>query len=421
MNEMIPKTDLESERELQQEQRDAATNLLEMLGTMLNQADSTLNDLEKTTNDQYGGNTLVGQAIFRKCQEFGDAIGCLANDLETQSEEQKRALAQACAKDITNDSLLLEVTNNNEKEKSQAQELALQLPKSEEDWIGAIEGATNLLRDVQQSFLDVGKQDADEIADVALTVARLFLLSLQNLHSTVTPESIVNTAATVSNKAGDQKSSQTVYIEELNENGEANQTSNNEDNNAANQSSDSNRAPSSSQQRVRVLWPPLGPHVNQAFGWSKEKATQKPLLAVALGLTMWPAAIATAILGTSLVVVDGALQNAYTNYQETSLIKAVEQGTVQVYQTGKLVWICSKFAGRQTMRVAKRQIDRQGGIGNVANNIKDVAIDRALNPIETANMAWKGVSCGVGWVSSTVSQLLEQRKEMQQQRQATTI
>lgn len=409
---MIPKTDLENERKFLQEQHDAATNLLEMLGTMLNTADSTLSDLETTTNDQDGGDNIMGQAIVRKCQEFGDAIGRLASDLENQSEEQKKALAQACAKDITNDSLLLEVTNNNEKEKDQAQELAQQLPKSEEDWIGAIEGATNLLRDVQQSFQDVGKQDADEIADVALTVARLFLLSLQNLHSTVTPESLVKTAAVV---VGDQESSPKMDIEELNDSGEAKQSNENDD------TDNRNSVPSSSQQRVRVLWPPLGPHVNEAFDWSKDKATQKPLLAVALGLTMWPAAIATAILGTSLLVVDGALQNAYTHFQETSLLKAVEQGTVQVYQTGKLVWICSKFAGRQTVRVAKRQIDRQGGIGNVASNIKDAAIDRALNPIETANMAWKGVSCGVGWVSSTVSQLLEQRKEMQQQKQATTI
>lgn len=414
----IPMSDIESERLLQQQQQDAATNLLEMLGTMLKQADSALNDLERTTATNGGENeeSMLGKAIVRTCQEFGDAIGHLADNLEQQTEEQRRSLAQACAKDVTHDLLLS--SNDSNQEKEQANELAQQLPASEEDWIGAIEGATNLLRDVQQSFLEVGKQDADEIADVALVVARLFLMSLQNLHSTVTPGRLVEAASSRAT-SNETSNNSTVHIEELNEEEEGDELKTN-NNNKDTDSSTSNVS-SSSQQRIRVLWPPIGPHVNQAFDWGKDQATQKPLLTVALGLTLWPATIATAVLGTSLVVVDGALQNAYTHYQETSLIKAVEQGTAQVYQTGRLVWICSKFAGKQTLRVAKRQVDRQGGLGNVANNIKDAAIDRALHPIETANMAWKGVSCGVGWVSSTVGQLLEQRNEIRKQNMAATI
>jgi hypothetical protein len=63
-------------------------------------------------------------------------------------------------------------------------------------------------RSFEAAFREVGTQDADGIVDVALTLARLFLMSLQSLHATITPDDLVNAATKSQPKS-------TVHIGEL--------------------------------------------------------------------------------------------------------------------------------------------------------------------------------------------------------------
>ena len=57
----------------------------------------------------------------------------------------------------------------------------------DDDMMHAIQAAAGLLRDVEATLRAIEQDEADEIADVALTVAHLFLASLQSVHASLTP------------------------------------------------------------------------------------------------------------------------------------------------------------------------------------------------------------------------------------------
>ena len=148
--------------------------------------------------------------------------------------------------------------------------------------------------------------------------------------------------------------------------------------------------------RLRVLWPPLGPAVASACHWGKEAASQQPLLAVALGITLWPTAVITAVIGAPLVIADGFAQDLYNNFQDTPVIHGVERSAAQLYHSGRLTLLCGKLVGRQSLRLLSRQVKRHGGVGQIAHDVKNMALDRMVHPVETAGMAWDAVVFGAG-------------------------
>jgi hypothetical protein len=134
-------------------------------------------------------------------------------------------------------------------------------------------------------------------------------------------------------------------------------------------------------------------------------------LAVALGLTLWPAAVTTAIVGGSLVVVDGCLQDAYQNVKHNPLLETAEQGAAQLYHATRLGWLCTQLVTKQTFKIVHRQVKKKGGIGKIAGDVGGLAVDRALHPVETVQMAWNGLGWCVGMVTDTVQQIIEYQKE----------
>ena len=147
---------------------------------------------------------------------------------------------------------------------------------------------------------------------------------------------------------------------------------------------------------MRVLWPPLGPAVASAASWGADAASNNPILSVALGLALWPAAIVAAFIGAPLVAVDHAVQSTYNANKDSSVIEAAERGAANLYQVGKLYYLCSKLVIKQGIRVGGRQIERRGGLGAVACDVGGFAIDRALHPIETAGWAWDNAKWAAG-------------------------
>ena len=374
-------------------QQDQAAELLAMIGRWLNQADRTLDNLEDQPD-------LLGLAIIRKCEEFADVIAHLAAELEQQSPEHRRRLVDACFQDARDwqqqQSQLSQSLLSSEDEEQPLANV------SEGDLLQALAGATTLLRDVEAAFRDIGRQEADDLADATLTLARLFLLSLQSIHSTLTPEGLVQAASRIGNA---ETSRSGVEIELL------------PDGDEVVDSSESHFPPAKAKheqnRRLRVLWPPLGPAVSSALQWGQETATKQPVLAVALGLTLWPAAIGTAIFAGSLVLFDGVVQDIYSKFQNGPIISNLEQGAAQLVQVGKVTFLCSKLVGKQTLKVASRQVERHGGVGHIASNVGSMAVDRVMHPIETVGMAWNGISGGMGLVATTVHQLVEQYQEQQ--------
>ncbi|CAJ1958990.1 unnamed protein product [Cylindrotheca closterium] len=374
-----------------EEPKNLTEELVDNLGTGLEQVEKLLQNLEDNPD-------LLGPAILRKCDEFADGVGQVVNELERHTGEQRLLLADACQQDCA----VMAVSDPNT------------VAISQNDWVDALSGAAILLKDVQSAFRDVGADDAEEIADVTLVVARMFLMSLQSFHSSI----------------DEQISSHSARIEEISENergvGELS-AADKDDEFAQEEDSSTNRigsdetsqptsaksrgAKSKSQKRVRVLWPPLGPHVAGACNWGKEEATKKPILAVALGIVLFPTAVATTLVGGGILLADNAIQGAYNHFQETSVIETVEVGASHLYHSSRLLLVAAKFTGRQTLRVVGRQVDRHGGVGKIAQNSVGFVVDRALHPIETAGMAWDGLTWGFGVASDSIQLVMEQKRD----------
>jgi hypothetical protein len=366
---------------------DLGTELIHAVGSGLEQVEELLQGLEDNPD-------LLGPAILRKCNELADGIGHLVNELEQHSEEQRLLLAEACSEDCS----VMMVGDQT---------------ITQDQWMDALQGATVLLKDVQSAFRDVGDEDAQEIADVTLVAARMFLMSLQSFHASILPPESSSTVEILelSDSSSNPSKNPDMDEEENKERGFVLDEEERKERGFVLDVLKIQYKRKRKQNRVRVLWPPLGPHVAAACDWGKEATNKQPLLAVGLGLILWPAAIGTALLGGSIVLADGALQDAYNHFQDAPLLQTVEEGAAHLYHTSRLMLVTAKFGSRQTLRIVRKQVDRHGGVGQIAQNAADLAVYRALHPIETVRRAWDGLVWGIAMASDTIQVMMEQQRD----------
>jgi hypothetical protein len=421
-------------------QHNVAAELLDMLGNVLDGADATLQSLERDPE-------LLPDAIRRRCAEFADLIGYLARELEQQSPVEQHRLASADHHDIKSVPLQFEPRknecNNNSHDNDSGQlspTRQLSLPRTkiqidfhlkepqrsngplmirdkvqnsnERNIVEAFAGVSAVFRDIETAFRDIDKDDAEEIAHVALTLARL-------LHFTLTPESLIQSTSSINPSAV----SRTVVIEELSDCYAKKYCDVKDEKVTSVESATASKMSESSciskcrstrpkyQQRVRILWPPIGPLVYDAVGWTKEEAAKRPLQAVALGLTLWPGVVFTVILGGAAFVADPFLQDAYRHFQDAPLVLIVERGAASIYQAGKLTFITGKLAGKQTLRVVHKQIDRNGGVGPILQKVGQMAFDKVTHPVETVVVLHRCVARGIDWIKDTVNQIVSVHQE----------
>ena len=387
------RSDLEEEAFTEQERHNVAQEILETVGSFLQQADSTLGDIENEG--------MMGSAIVRASQSLADSVGSIANELEKQTDDEYKRLARASIEDAQNSLLLQEedsktTTSNQIQQKGSSSELKELASMSEDDMVGAIRAASGLLRDVEETLRAIDQDEADEIADVALTVAHLFVTSLQSVHSTITPDDLLPQQNSTRQRSG-------VEIEMISPE-EDDDTERVESKVKGTGTQNDKSKKQKNFDRLRVLWPPVGPAVSSAFDWGKEEASKKPILAVALGITLWPAAVMTAVFGAPLIA-DGFVQDLYNNFQDAPLIHGVERSAAQLFHTGKLTLICGKLVARQSLRVVSRQVKRHGGVGKIAQDAGGLAIDRITHPIETVGMCWNTVAWGAGALKDALDNL----------------
>ena len=411
-------------RELANRESEAA-EVLDVIGKALDAADTTLSGIER--------DGTLGPALKRICNELADTINRVASEIGKQSEEERRRFARACLEDARNELELLESVQALSPASSESSEggednglstvhrqnqsssaAAKMSSITEEEMAEAVTSAQGILLDVEEVLRSVGDDEAEEIAEVGLTVARMFVWSLQSIQHNVSPQLLAGTeeerrlaeqtkrgkGASRGKSTGDDDGLQ---IELLDDDEESNEDINNDDDDDDdNDASDSQALPApperpiSRDRRMRVLWPPLGPAVASAASWGADAASNNPILSVALGLALWPAAIVAAFIGAPLVAVDHAVQSTYDANKDSSVIEAAERGAANLYQVGKLYYLCSKLVIKQGIRVGGRQIERRGGLGAVACDVGGFAIDRALHPIETAGWAWDSAKWAAG-------------------------
>jgi hypothetical protein len=384
-----------------------AAEVLAVIGRALDAADTTLSNIES--------DGTLGPALKRVCNELADTINHVASEIGKQSEEERRRFARACLEDARNELALLEsvealspASSSESSEDANNDGLPVDHRRApsaaekmssitEEEMAEAVTSAQSILLDVEDVLRSVGDDEAEEIAEVGIAVARMFIWSLQSIQHSVSPQLLAGTEedrrmAEQRVKGGDDKGLQ---IELLDDDEESVDGVKNNDLGDA-QALPPPPAPTSRDRRMRVLWPPLGPAVASVASWGADRASNKPILSVALGLALWPAAIVAAFIGAPLVAVDHAVQSTYDANKDSSVIEAAERGAANLYQVGKLYYLCSKLVIKQSIRVGGRQIHRRGGLGAVACDVGGFAIDRALHPIETASWAWNGVKWGAG-------------------------
>lgn len=391
-----------------------AAEALDVIGRALDAADTTLSDIER--------DGTLGPALKRICNELADTINHVATEIGKQSEEERRKFARACLEDARNELELLESVQavtptssessedtcmeaNSAAEKMAANSAAEKMAAiSEAEMADAVTSAQSILVDVVETLRSVGDDEAEEIAEVGLTVARMFIWSLQSIQHNVSLQLMAGTEE--ERKFAEQKKrrdrasdSDGLQIELLDGDDESDDDANDadvDDTPASSVPPKRPTAPTSRDRRMRVLWPPLGPAVASAASWGADAASNNPILSVALGLALWPAAIVAAFIGAPLVAVDHAVQSTYDANKNSSVVETAERGAANLYQVGKLYYLCGKLVVKQSIRVGGRQIERRGGLGAVACDVGGFAIDRALHPIETASWAWNSVKWGAG-------------------------
>lgn len=236
---------------------------------------------------------------------------------------------------------------------------------TEHDLINAMTVARSILLDVEDSLRSISQDDAEEIADVGIAVAKIFLWGLQDVHRHITPNMIV----------GDE-ASHDLDVEYLDEEGaKANDDTNNDKGKRK-------------KERMRCIWPPIGPAVGSLASWGKDEALKKPILSIALAMTLWPAVLIGAFLGGPIIAADWCLQKSYEALKDKPILEAAEISAANVYQVGKFYFLISKLFVKQSIRFGKRQIKRRGGVEQIVRDVGDWTVDRTLHPIESAGMLW---------------------------------
>jgi hypothetical protein len=452
----LMQSDLEREESQRNERRNAAQFAIDRFGELIDAANAGLSQLL----DENDSSERLGTAIVRGCQELADAAGSLASHIEHQSDDDRRALAQACIDDAQQTLLLAEESGGDSPggaggrgpgeigaaSSSNEQLVELSTELSQDQVASAIQAAGTLLRDVEATLRSIDRHEAEDIADAALTLAHLFVLSLQSVHASLTPDDLLSPSSTAAGATSQRGGlgageSPTTTIELLDDDGNpkvgeevddgddvfekvrmgsssrshsAQGTGINGDRQGSGRKVEPNQK--RRMERLRVLWPPLGPAVANACQWGQHAAAEKPLLAVSLGIVLWPAAVVTALVGAPIVLLDGMLQNLYKNFEQAPVVEGVERTAAQLYQTGRLSLLCGRLVARQALRVAQRQVDRRGGVGRIAGDVGSYFVDRAAHPVETAGMAWSGLTWGWGVAVDTWKQISDREREETAQR-----
>lgn len=419
---------------------------LRMFANFINTAETALNDI---TEREKSGHQVLGPGIVRCCEDLADEIEGVARQIRKEHIQAAQHLEHVQSDQELN--LLEEGSNNDgteEKVSIEVKEAALALSirnsestssfQSHEEYISNLSMTHTLLLDLAAALRAISQQEAQELGEVALEVARMFVWSLHQVHGNMIQLTLANDSLH-SDSSLDIDSHHAQRYEEfgkkaiLGGNTKPRVTWSNEGSNShglgpvveifgeeerkdehsgtptkktvsfrytpqlspipsSPEKLSSSMISSKGGERVRVIWQPLLPAITDASIHCVNSAKEHPIPAIAIGLTCGPAAIATAaIAGPPLLVADWAIQQTYDALSEHAIVQNVEKGAANALQVAKLTVLCSKLVIKQGISVGERQIERRGGVGKITSDVVGGAVDMAMHPIDTAGKAWDGL------------------------------
>lgn len=347
----LVQSDIELAQQSEQEQHKLAQQLLVTLGALLRDADRELTSLQD--------NNLLGSAIVRSCKEIADVVSTIAENL--QQEQSSDSLAAASLQDFGDctDLRLQPVLDNDQlmgpRTVNETQQMAI---------------LVDLLNDIEFSLRAVEQEEAEEIADLAVSVALVFVQSLKHAHSQLTPSDLLLPPSSEYNASR--------RIERLDDDEEA-------------EAFDVENPPppsplSRAVPRVRCLWPPLAPKASEFLQWTKEELFHRQHWAVSTlaTLALWPVALTAAMWSVPALTVDHLLQQTYENFDESPVIVGAEVGAAQLQRTAILSYKMAVALAKPSLRVARRQVQKHGP------GLLAAAQEKARHPVSTLQEAANG-------------------------------
>ena len=384
-------SDIETADRKHEEKQQLAKQFLEATGELLANVDREL--AQTDTN-------LIGSAIVRGSREIADACAQVANAME--EHQDRRALTEAGLQDFSHSLQLLDDQHNKLHSTGQTSASALTTHHTSEEMAmvsqqemdAAMKVLADLLRDIEVALRGIQPEEADEIAEVALSVAQVFIIGLQQVHAQITPDELVAAAsADQSRYLKDSPQIEVITDEdgvpEVDENIQIGPRM------VTPTSIRSIRPP-----RLRCLWTPVAPAITDFLHWSTaELSKQHWSVQAGLGFVLWPYAVGAALVSAPALVADHLVQQTYDHFADSPVVSAAEVAAGQVGQTARLSYLTARAVARPAVRVAQRQVQRHGP-GAI-----QWTQDKIQHPVQTLQEA----GCGVLWCSQQALGWLQDR------------
>ena len=398
---------------------------LQLFANFLNAAESAIEDVSEREND---GKRVVGPGIMRLCNDLADGIQHVAEELDREHQHIEKVMSDHDLRLIEGGSGAAESKDASGAVVVASDETILVLPSSHEELLTTISAAHTILLDMATALRAITQEEAQELGEVALDVATMFIWSLRMVYSNMMHIAVSSEQEGYSQKAsgtkqvtwGNGKSSSNLVplVEILGEEEKKDEHYNPEDTPTQSERytpqlptipSSPTRVSHIIPAKVRVLWPPLIPAVTEASKHCVYTAKEHPLAATAIALTCGPAAITTALIaGPPLLIADWAIQSSYEALSHHSpVVDNLEKGAASALQVARLTVLCTKLVVKQSLRVGERQIKRRGGVGKVCEDVVGGAVDMATHPLDTAGKAWGGLFWVGGALRDTVGRIVD--------------
>mmetsp|Transcript_9781 Transcript_9781/g.20563 ORF Transcript_9781/g.20563 Transcript_9781/m.20563 type:complete len:551 (-) Transcript_9781:116-1768(-) len=427
---------------------------LHLFSNFINQAEATLDDV---TQREIAGQAVLGPGIVRACKDLADGIEEVANELRREYRRVTsnhdlhlfEEIGQSSSEFATYAIVSARANHASNTEALSPEE------RSREEYISTLSSTQTILIDLAHSLRAVSAEEAQELGEVAVEVARMFIFSLRMIQRNMIQMSVSNQDESIGGGSTAYSVKRGIMCEGPNSSHAARQhkvtwsidnpqqtTNSNlvglgplveilgeEEKKDEHQIGTPPKSPSPKSSspprnmsdsfdvnfaspkhdhggRVRILWPPILPMLAEATNHIAQSARQHPLRAIAISLACGPAAVTTAcILGPPVLISDWAIQSSYSALSETAIIENAEKGAANALQVAKLSLLFSKLVIKQSLTVGAKQIERRGGIDKICADVVAGAVDMATHPFETAHMAWDGLFWMGGAVRDAVGSI----------------
>eukprot|EP00903_Cladosiphon_okamuranus_P018077 g16636.t1 len=281
---------------------------------------------------------------------------------------------------------------------------ALQLPYTEQDIVSALGWVRTMISDVQNVLLELDDRDLDELAQITLISLRILVGYAKSTH-----RSLAQLCRVPYQHQPTAPRSMSISAP----GGGLNNVDAHTNGGAASSSSASSPSPSPSstvapslfqiddvdgiddqdgQDAGGVLpWDPLAPRLLEMAQRLAKEGKDHPFTAAVVLAAALPFSGAAVFFGAPVLVGDAALQWG----AGTPVGRTVGQGTKNAVELGKLGWVASKLATKQTLRLATQELNRLGGLTGLACQVGEGAVWTARHPIDAA-MVTVGVAADTG-------------------------